>query len=220
MSDLTSVPGAHSGPFSQIVDSPGQGEARPPLGTGSPWEADMTEKTQFTTVVVPLDGSDFAALALPVAVALANASNAGLRLVGIAHDKGQLAWVQRHVHGAARQVASTSAPEVDVILDPDPARVLLGVAADGSKVLCFASHDYGRVAAKVMHSVGSAIIARRASSRGGRRRPHRSELLGHRRRRRGGRRQRSPAADGHRERLGAPDAGAAQDRDRVRTGPR
>jgi hypothetical protein len=32
MSDLTSVPGAHSGPFSQIVDSPGQGEARPPLG--------------------------------------------------------------------------------------------------------------------------------------------------------------------------------------------
>ena len=47
-----------------------------------------------------------------------------------------------------------------MILDPDPARVLLGVAADGSKVLCFASHDYGRVAAKVMHSVGSAIIAR------------------------------------------------------------
>jgi hypothetical protein len=32
MSDLTCVPGAHSGPFSQIVDSPGQGEARPPLG--------------------------------------------------------------------------------------------------------------------------------------------------------------------------------------------
>jgi nucleotide-binding universal stress UspA family protein len=121
----------------------------------------MTEKeTQFTTIVVPLDGSDFAAQALPVAVALASASNAGLRLVGIAHDEGQLAWVQRHVHGAARQVASTSAPEVDVILDPDPARVLLGVAADGSKVLCFASHDYGRVAAKVMHSVGSAIIAR------------------------------------------------------------
>ena len=32
MSDLTSVPGAHNGPFSQIVESPGQGEARPPLG--------------------------------------------------------------------------------------------------------------------------------------------------------------------------------------------
>lgn len=32
MLDLTSVPGAHSGRFSQIVESPGQGEARPPLG--------------------------------------------------------------------------------------------------------------------------------------------------------------------------------------------
>ena len=32
MSDLTSVPGVHSGPFSQIVESPDQREARPPLG--------------------------------------------------------------------------------------------------------------------------------------------------------------------------------------------
>ena len=86
--------------------------------------------------------------------------HARLRLVGIARNDDELAWVHRHVQGAARQVAATSAPEVDVILDPHPTNVLLETAADSHNVLCFASHHYRRVAAKVMHSVGSSLIAR------------------------------------------------------------
>jgi nucleotide-binding universal stress UspA family protein len=115
--------------------------------------------SMFTTVVVPLDGSDFAARAIPVAVALAEASGAGLRFVGVARNDGELAWVHRHVHGAVGRMA-TSAIDVDVILDPDPTDVLLERAADGRSVLCFASHDRGRVAARLLHSVGSALMVR------------------------------------------------------------
>jgi Universal stress protein family len=114
----------------------------------------------FETIVVPLDGSDFAAKALPAAAAIASAGHAGLHLVGIARNDGELAWVHRHVDGTARQVAATVVPEVDVILDADPTRVLLELAADGSSVLCFASHDRRTVAARLIHSVGSALVAR------------------------------------------------------------
>ena len=114
----------------------------------------------FETLIVPLDGSDFAAKALPAAVAIARMGHAGLRLVGIAHDDDELARVQRHLNGTARQVAATKGPEIDVIVDPDPTGALLELAADCTSVLCFASHDHGTVAARLIHSVGSALVAR------------------------------------------------------------
>jgi nucleotide-binding universal stress UspA family protein len=112
----------------------------------------------FETLVVPLDGSDFAAKALPAAVAIARAGNAGLRLVGIARSDAELARVERHVNGTARQVATTKDPEVDVIIDPDPTGALLELA----NVLCFASHDHRSIATRLIHSVGSALVARAA----------------------------------------------------------
>ena len=114
----------------------------------------------FETLIVPLDGSDFAAKALPAAVAIARMGHAGLRLVGIARDDDELARVQRHLNGTARQVAATKDPEIDVIVDPDPTGALLELAADCTSVLCFASHDHGTVAARLIHSVGSALVAR------------------------------------------------------------
>jgi nucleotide-binding universal stress UspA family protein len=116
----------------------------------------------FETLVVPLDGSDFAAKALPAAVAIARAGNAGLRLVGIARSDAELARVERHVNGTARQVATTKDPEVDVIIDPDPTGALLELAADCANVLCFASHDHRSIATRLIHSVGSALVARAA----------------------------------------------------------
>ena len=114
----------------------------------------------FETLIVPLDGSDFAAKALPAAVAIARMGHAGLRLVGIARDDDELAPVQRHVNRTAREVAATKGPEVDVIVDPDPTGALLELAADCTNVLCFASHDHRTVAARLIHSVGSALVAR------------------------------------------------------------
>jgi nucleotide-binding universal stress UspA family protein len=114
----------------------------------------------FETLVVPLDGSEFAAKALPAAVAIARAGHAGLRLVGIARDDDELASVQRHVNGTAREVAAVKDPEVEVIIDHDPTGALLKLAADCTSVLCFASHDRRTVAARLIHSVGSALVAR------------------------------------------------------------
>jgi nucleotide-binding universal stress UspA family protein len=116
----------------------------------------------FETLIVPLDGSEFAAKAVPTAVAIARAGHAGLRLVGIARDDDELASVRRHVNATARRVAATKDLEVDVIVDPDPTGALLELAADCTSVLCFASHDYRSVATRLIHSVGSALVARAA----------------------------------------------------------
>jgi nucleotide-binding universal stress UspA family protein len=116
----------------------------------------------FETLIVPLDGSEFAAKALPTAVAIARAGHAGVRLVGIARDDDELASVRRHVNATARRVAATKGLEVDVIVDPDPTGALLELAADCTSVLCFASHDYRSVATRLIHSVGSALVARAA----------------------------------------------------------
>ena len=176
----------------------------------------------FETLVVPLDGSDFAAKALPAAVAIARMGHAGLRTVEITRDDDELAAVQRYVNGTARQVAATMGPEVDVIVNPDPTGALLELAADCSSVLCFASHDHKTVAARLIHSVGSALVAAHlvrssSSANTGRGRP------GNGRRRRSRRCRRSPTAAGRRDVVGAPAGGAPQDRHRVRTcarGPR
>jgi nucleotide-binding universal stress UspA family protein len=114
----------------------------------------------FTTLVVPLDGSDLAAKAVPTAAVIAGASHASLRLVGIARDDGELSWMYDHVHAAADQTDVSPAPVAEVIVDPDPTSVLLALAARDANVLCFASHDRMSVAAKIMHSVGSALIVR------------------------------------------------------------
>jgi nucleotide-binding universal stress UspA family protein len=123
--------------------------------------APIVERTvMFTSLVVPVDGSELAAKAVPVAVALAGANHATVRLVGISRDDGEFASMYDHVHAAAAQAGVSPVPEADVIVDPDPTSVLLAIAAQEGNVLCFASHDRMSVAAKVMHSVGSALIVR------------------------------------------------------------
>jgi nucleotide-binding universal stress UspA family protein len=112
------------------------------------------------TIVVPLDGSDFSSRALPVANSIAQVGHVPLRIVGVARADDELAWIFDHVHGAARSVTNGSAPKVDIVIDPDPATVMLGLADEPGSLLCFASHDRSRVAAKVMRSVGTELMAR------------------------------------------------------------
>jgi nucleotide-binding universal stress UspA family protein len=112
------------------------------------------------TIVVPLDGSDFANRALPVANSIAQSADVPMRIVGVARADDELAWIFDHVHAAARSVTNGSAPKVDVVIDPDPTTVMLEVADDPGNLLCFASHHRSRFAAKVMHSAGSELMAR------------------------------------------------------------
>jgi nucleotide-binding universal stress UspA family protein len=114
----------------------------------------------LSTIVVPLDGSDFAATAIPAAAVIGSATGARLHLVGVAHDDTELVWTYDHVHDWAHRVPSGSVSGVDVIVDPDPAAVLLELADHPGNVLCFASHDRTTLAAKVMHSVGSEVMVR------------------------------------------------------------
>jgi nucleotide-binding universal stress UspA family protein len=113
----------------------------------------------FTMLVVPLDGSDFAARAIPCALQIAQRAGAGLRLIGIARNDGEVASIHDHVHAAAKNAGQT-ASDADVIVDPNPVDVLLGIAAEEGALVCLASHDRMRVEAAVLHSVGSSFIAR------------------------------------------------------------
>jgi nucleotide-binding universal stress UspA family protein len=113
----------------------------------------------FTDVVVPLDGSEFAATALPIAVELASIAGAAARVVGVAESDAELSLTYDHVHDDAKR-AGIDAAAVEVLVDPDPVKTLLDVAADERSVLCLASHDRVEPLATFMHSVGSQVIER------------------------------------------------------------
>ena len=113
------------------------------------------------TIVVPLDGSDFANRALPVANSIAEFGHVPMRIVGVPRADDQLESTLDQVRAAARSVANGSEPKVDIIVDPDPATVMLEVADEPGTLLCFASHDRSRLGAKVMHSVGSELMRAR-----------------------------------------------------------
>jgi nucleotide-binding universal stress UspA family protein len=108
-------------------------------------------------IVVPLDGSEFAASALPVGIDLAASANAEVRVIGIAPTDAELAWTYDHVHDDAKR-AGLEASGVEIRVDPEPVMVLLGIAGLEGTTLCFASHDRVPPAAKLLHSVGSALI--------------------------------------------------------------
>lgn len=117
----------------------------------------------FRAVVVPLDGTEFAARALPIARSLAQLGDATVHVIGVARSDAELPRVYDHVHECATEVFQGDNPvdaEVDIVVDPDPVEVLLGVAAKDENVLCLASRDRPAPAATLMHSVGSEVMER------------------------------------------------------------
>lgn len=113
----------------------------------------------FTNVIVPLDGSDFATLALPVGCAFADALGASTNVIGIARSDAELSLTYDHVHDEAKR-AGLDAADVEIRVDPDPVGILLDFQTDEHNLLCLASHDHVPAAAKLMHAVGSAVIER------------------------------------------------------------
>src|SRR6188472_169193 len=91
-------------------------------------------------LVIPLDGSEFAAHALPTGIELAAAANAAVRVIGIAPTDAELAMTYDHVHEDAKR-AGLDPKDVEVRVDPEPVKVLLEFAALEDTTLCMASHD-------------------------------------------------------------------------------
>jgi nucleotide-binding universal stress UspA family protein len=114
----------------------------------------------LSAIVVPLDGSDFANRALPVADELAQIGDVPLRILGVARAENEYEWVHDHVNEAARLITSLPEPKVEIVIDPDPTSLLLDTANEPGVLLCFASHDRPRLEATLMRSVGSTYMMR------------------------------------------------------------
>ncbi len=69
--------------------------------------------------VIPLDGSEFAARALPVAIELASAANAAVRVIGVAPTDAELAGTHDYVYDDAKR-AGLDVCDVEVRVDPEP----------------------------------------------------------------------------------------------------
>jgi nucleotide-binding universal stress UspA family protein len=113
----------------------------------------------FRQLVVPLDGSEFAAHALPVSVQLAAAAGVPVHVLGVVRNAAELAWTYDHVASDAQRVGVDVA-DVEVRVNIDPAALLLAVAADERNVLCLASHLRPKPIQTLLHSVGSRVIER------------------------------------------------------------
>jgi nucleotide-binding universal stress UspA family protein len=113
----------------------------------------------FEDVVIPLDGSESAAGALPIGISLASTAKARARVVGIAPSDAELDWTYRHVHDDAKRAGLQEA-DVEVVVDPKPAAVLLAIGSDERNVLCLASGYEPDPVARLRHAVGSEVIDR------------------------------------------------------------
>jgi nucleotide-binding universal stress UspA family protein len=115
----------------------------------------------FRTIVIAIDGSDFAQRAVPVGTTLARRGGANVRAVAVARNDAEIDWAHKRVFGDAN-VEGLDLAEIDFLVDADPAKVLLGKAAADDTVLCLATHDRSKPVAVLMRSVGSEVIERAA----------------------------------------------------------
>ena len=111
------------------------------------------------TIVIALDGSDFAARAVPVGTTLARRGGANVRAVAIARSDAEIDWTYQRVFEDAR-LDGIDRDEIDFLVDPDPAKILLERTSAEGVVLCLATHDRSKPIAALLHSVGSEVVDR------------------------------------------------------------
>jgi nucleotide-binding universal stress UspA family protein len=116
----------------------------------------------YRTVLVPLDGSEFASGALPTARALAQRFGAVVHTVTVAGSNDEL----RRSQGEAGRALGTDPgdPRIHAELDPDVARAVERCSSElDACLVCLATHGRGRVSGVVLGSTGREIVARVAA---------------------------------------------------------
>ena len=111
----------------------------------------------FRNLVVPLDGSDSAARALPIAAALARDSDAFVRVVGIVRPGNERAERYAQLLSQAER-AGLDSTNVELRVDSDGAEILLSIADDERNVLCLAPDRHARP--KFMQDMRSRVMER------------------------------------------------------------
>lgn len=109
------------------------------------------------TIVVPLDGSEYATRAVPVATALAARTGARVVLARAPlYDDGK-ERVTEYLHGIA--AAAGGDPEIVVPDERDPARAILEVVAGRpGSMLCMTTHGRGGLRWAVLGSVAEEVL--------------------------------------------------------------
>ena len=114
----------------------------------------------INTLVVPLDDAELSDRAVPIAAVLACPGGADIRLVGISHDEGDFASTYERVHETARSINAAGCVDVRVDAGGDPAAMLLDIASDPTRVLCFACDEHLDLVSSLSRSVGSHLLER------------------------------------------------------------
>jgi nucleotide-binding universal stress UspA family protein len=122
--------------------------------SAAPAEAD------YTSVLVPLDGSEPAERALAPARSLAARFGAELHIVAARVNRDESWWYQRYVDGVCERVPDVTSHLSD---DPDVAAAIVSAArATDPCLVCMATHGRSRTAA-IVGSTFSAVAARTAA---------------------------------------------------------
>jgi nucleotide-binding universal stress UspA family protein len=117
---------------------------------------ERVEPVTFARVVVPLDGSAFAQLALWPARALSPRFGAELRLLGVGVDDADAEALAWRLDPLAKEIGATF--ETPVGRDV-PATILDVVAERERTLLCLASHGRGRLSGAALGSVANGVLA-------------------------------------------------------------
>lgn len=107
-------------------------------------------------VVLPLDGSSFAAAALPTARALAERFGADLTTVSVAADEEDAEELRRHTAEVGGEAGDSRS---HIVVGGDPARAIIDAASVDGSVIVMSTHGRGRVAGAVMGSVARSVLA-------------------------------------------------------------
>jgi nucleotide-binding universal stress UspA family protein len=116
----------------------------------------MTEP-RYRHVLVPLDGSEFAAAAVPTAAGLAERFSAPLHALSVADSPGD---VEKLRSQAAAALGTTEADErISVVVGDDaPSAIERHAGALDACLVCLSTHGHGRFAGAVIGSVARALL--------------------------------------------------------------
>ena len=109
------------------------------------------------TMLVPLDGSEFAARAIPVATAIMRRGHGGLVLV-TTHWDGDVVGPRKYLDEVAAAIPDLEV-ETIVVHDRHAAEAIEVMAADDSgRMVCMTSHGRGRLRWAVLGSVAEEVV--------------------------------------------------------------